>query len=303
MRGERRGGGGGGAARALALGVALALGLGGGPSASARAPKAPAAEAGARISEVRFQSAALGARERYLVVLPAGYGAHPERRYPVIYLLHGLGGGPRDWLDHAGIDRVLDGLVAAGTAAPAILVAPDGGNAYWTDHLGGARWGAFVADDLLADVDARFRTRAERSGRAIAGVSMGGHGALSIGLQHPDRFAAVVSLAGALFPEAPTHRPIYKKVWGFPADPAHWEATAPIELMRRLDPKAAPRIYLACGDDDVKTGFLEDALLAHRILSERGISHELRVNDGGHTWGPWAELGPDWLRFVAKALR
>ncbi|MCB9733767.1 MAG: prolyl oligopeptidase family serine peptidase [Deltaproteobacteria bacterium] len=289
-----------GAARALLLGAALALLLGA-SSASARPRPAPAGAP--RIQEVRFRSQALGSEERYLVVLPAEYARHPERRYPVIYLLHGLAGAPRDWLEKAHVDEVFDRLVAARAAKPAILVAPDGGNAYWTDHLGGARWGAFVADDVLADVDARFRTRAERGGRAIVGVSMGGHGAMSIGLQHPERFAAVVSVAGALFPEPPTHRPIYKKVWGFPADPAHWRATAPIELMRRLDPKSAPKLYLACGDDDTTTGFLDDALLAHRILAERGIPHELRVNDGGHGWAPWNELSEDWLRFVSRALR
>lgn len=277
-------------------------------AAAAPPDAAPASGAHARVEERRFHSTALDLDRSYVVVLPPGYAAAARRPYPVVYLLHGLGGDPHDWLTYAKLDAVIERLVRAGEVRPMVLVAPDGDNQYWTDHLGtpehpGPRWGAYVADDVLADAEAHLNVRKDRAGRAIAGVSMGGHGAMSIGLMHPDRFAAIVSMAGALFPEPPTHRPIYKQVWGFPADPAHWEATSPIALMRRLTPgPEVPALYLECGDDD-PAGFLEDALLAHQILRERGVPHELRVNDGAHTWNTWTFATEDWLRFVSAHLK
>ncbi len=277
----------------ITVGVLAPIALTGAPAEARAAPER------GRVEARRFHSEAVDATRGYLVYLPPGY---PQARapLPVVYLLHGLGGEPDDWRRLAHIDAVADRLIGAGAIAPMVLVAPDGGDAYWTDHLGAPaeRWGAFVADDLVREVEGRYHVRKDAGGRAIAGVSMGGHGALSIALSHPGRFAAAVSLGGALFPEPPTHRGIYKRVWGHPADLGHWNATSPIALIGALAPEAeAPALYLQCGDDD-RAGFLEYALLAHRLLLERKIAHELRVNDGGHSWGAWNRAHEDWLRFV-----
>lgn len=293
------------AAFSVWVGFVVALGTAASP------PERPAAPAAGHsgVQEQRFRSAALDLERSYIVVLPPGYDAARTKAYPVVYLLHGLGGEPRDWLTYAHLDTELTRLVASRAVEPVVLVAPDGDNAYWTDHLGapdapGPRWGTYVADDVLAEVEGRYNVRRDGAGRAIAGASMGGHGAMSIGLMHPDRFAAIVSLAGALFPEPPTHRKIYKRVWGFPADAAHWAATSPIALIRALPAKAkgVPALYLECGDDD-PAGFLEDAILAHQLLLERQVPHELRVNDGGHTWSAWTFVTEDWLKFVSAKLR
>ncbi|TNF36190.1 MAG: esterase family protein [Deltaproteobacteria bacterium] len=299
-------------ARVVAFGMATWMGLVVALEAAA-APPAPTAAPPVRdavqVRDHSFRSKALDLERDYLVVLPPGYDATQKKPYPVVYLLHGLGGEPRDWLTYAQLDRELDRLVRAKAIPPMVLVAPDGDNAYWTDHLGepghpGPRWGTYVADDVLAEVEGRFNVRADRAGRAIVGASMGGHGAMSAALMHPDRFAAAVSLAGALFAEPPTHRKIYKRVWGFPADPAHWAATSPIALMRALPAKArgVPALYFEAGDDD-PAGFLEDAILAHQLLLEREIPHELRVNDGGHTWKAWTFVTEDWLRWLGAKLK
>ncbi len=287
------------------MGFVVALGTAAAPPGPAQAPTPGRSQ----VQEHRFRSAALDLERSYVVVLPPGYDAARKKPYPVVYLLHGLGGAPRDWLTYAHLDTELERLVAGREVQPLVLVAPDGDNAYWTDHLGtpgapGPRWGTYVADDVLAEVEARFNVRRDGAGRAIAGASMGGHGAMSVGLMHPQRFAAVVSLAGALFAEPPTHRKIYKRVWGFPADAAHWAATSPIALIRALPPRAkgVPALYLECGDDD-PAGFLEDAILAHQLLLERELPHELRVNDGGHTWSAWTFVTEDWLRFVSGKLK
>jgi len=270
------------------------------PSAAAREP-IPAGKG--RVEEVRYKSAALGTAARYHVYLPPGYAAG-ARRYPTIVALHGLGGESHDWFspEHADLGRQLDRMIGEGAIRPVIVIAPDGLAGYWTDHLGGARgtaWGSFIGE-VIDDAAQRFRT-SER--RAIVGVSMGGHGAMSHGLMHPDRFVAIVSMAGALFPEPPTHRPIYKKVWGDPPDAAHFGRTAPMPLIATWPAdRAVPALWLACGRGDTDR-FLDWTLAADRVLTERGVAHTLELFDGGHHWGTWRPMGPRWLAWLDPLLR
>lgn len=260
--------------------------------------------------EVRtFASEALGQRRHYRVYLPAGYDAAGPTRYPVVYVLHGLGGKDSDFFEQGRLHEHLDALIAADNIEPMMAVAADGDSGYWTNHLDrpgkpGKRWGDYVARDLVAEVDAHFKTRAARDGRALAGVSMGGHGALSLALGHPDRFRAAVSLGGALFPAPPTHRRIYGRVWGTPADPAHWAKTSPMALLAALgkgDPKA-PELYLQCGDAD-GLGFLPYARAASKLLAQREIGHVLHVTPGGHNWSNWEPETRSWLRFLDAGFR
>ncbi len=248
----------------------------------------------------RFKSAALGGTRSYLVWLPPGY-RDSESAYPLVILLHGLGGEGRDWFDPklGDLRTTLDALVGSGRIKPFIAIAPDGGNGYWTDHLGypteprHSGYGTFIEE---AANDAQNRLRADGR-RAIVGVSMGGHGALSAALQRPERYVAVVSIAGALFPEAPTHRPIYKKVWGDPANATHWRQTAPMALLADIDPQQAPAIWLHCGLDDIER-FLGLTRGAAGLLTERGITHELVTTPGGHDWTTWRQVSEQWLRWL-----
>lgn len=258
-----------------------------------------------RVVTVSFKSQALAGQERYLVWLPPGYRKDAARvDYPVVVLLHGLGGEGADWFDPklGDLGVTLDRMLADGRIAPFIALAPDGGGGYWTDHLGKPRerYGAFI-DEVIANAEKRFDIADNRA--AIVGVSMGGHGAMSRALMAPERYRAVVSLSGALFAEPPTHRPIYKKVWGFPADRAHWEATAPLAIAQHLAGDAKlPGIFLACGREDVDR-FLDWNTEASRILAARGIQHDLFLVEGGHSWTTWRSLTERWLAWLAPRLR
>ncbi|MEZ4266732.1 MAG: alpha/beta hydrolase-fold protein [Myxococcota bacterium] len=281
---------------ALCLGATLA-------HAPAEAREAPFPKA----KPASFHSAALGERRKVQVWLPPGYAAKPEARYPVIYVLHGLGGSERDFFQLGKLESHLKRALATGVTPPAIVISPDGDDGYWTDHapsgaVAGPRWGAYVADDLIAWVDARYRTLADREHRAIVGVSMGGYGALSLALSHPDRFGAAVSLSGALFPTLPTHRPVYRRVWGDPPNAAWFARASPMELLRTLPLDAPmPAVYLHVGDSD-ELGFVAFADAAHKVLMERGIDHTYRVTPGGHSWSVWAAETPAWLAFVGAWL-
>ncbi len=165
-----------------------------------------------------FYSRALGVRKHFFVYLPPSY-ERTHRRYPVVYLLHGLGGSESDWLTHGGIDAVLDSLVTTGMPE-AIIVMPDADDGWYTtwarqvpyraclDATRGEaaergcvqhqRYDEYIAKDLVAYVDSHYRTLAEPDHRAIGGLSMGGFGAVLLALRFPGTFAAAFSHSGAL---------------------------------------------------------------------------------------------------------
>jgi S-formylglutathione hydrolase FrmB len=134
---------------------------------------------------------------RLRVLLPTGYNDQPTRRFPVLYLLHGGTADYRYWTDTADVTRIVG-------AAPLIVVMPDDGPGGWytdwtNNGLGGPpEWETFHITQLIPWVDSTFRTRPDRSGRAIAGVSMGGFGAMSYATRHTQLFAAAASFSGAV---------------------------------------------------------------------------------------------------------
>jgi len=259
----------------------------------------------AHIVAVTFTSKALSGERRYLAWLPPGYRQDAGVDYPVVVLLHGLGGEGGDWFDaeKGDLRPTLDRLMRDKRIAPFVALAPDGDNGYWTDHFRAPRegYGSFI-DEVLANADARFDIAVERA--AIVGVSMGGHGAMSRAFMAPGRYRAVVSLSGALFDRPPTHRPIYKKVWGFPADRGHWAATSPMAIVERSKPGdiRLPAVFLACGRVDADR-FLDWNTEAAQLLTARGIAHELVLTEAGHTWTNWRSLSERWLPWMAPYLR
>ena len=180
------------------------------------------ARAQGRVVDARFVSPALGAAKDVVVYLPPSYGASGARRYPVLYYLHGMWGGERDWTRAGRLGAVMDSLVRRG-AAEAIVVMPDGDDGWYTTWnvlaaLSGcaervpaaepaerycvpwARYDEYVARDLVAWVDSTYRTLPTRAHRGVGGLSMGGYGAVALALAYPDVFRAAASHSGALAP-------------------------------------------------------------------------------------------------------
>jgi len=239
---------------------------------------------------------------RYAIYLPEGYDAACTVRYPWMILLHGLGGDGVDWFDLGHANEALDGAIAAGSLPPVVVVAPDGGNGYWTNWVDGHhRYGDLVVRDLVAHVERTWCVQRQPRARWIAGLSAGGFGALSLALRHPDTFGAVGSFSGALFLEPPTHRKVYGRLFGRPPDPARFAALEPIHLVRAGAP-VPELVYVDCGDDD-PLGFLEGALALHAALRQRGLAHELRVRDGRHTWPVWRAAFAEWLQVLGRFAR
>jgi S-formylglutathione hydrolase FrmB len=154
----------------------------------------------ARLLALSVTTPALTGSANVRVLLPAGYGAHPNQRYPVLYLLHGTSGGAADWTTMGGAEATTAGL-------PLIVVMPDiaqndDGGGWCTDWYNGGsggipQWERFHIDELVPWVDANLRTIPSRNGRAIAGLSQGGFCSMSYAARHPDMFASALSYSGA----------------------------------------------------------------------------------------------------------
>jgi enterochelin esterase-like enzyme len=167
-------------------------------------PRDPSFVARGTTERISVASPALGGQlQRVLVYLPPGYSAHPTRRFPVFYLLHGFPGRADSFLTTVQLGVREDVLVSTGRARPTILIMPaSGGSLFspdtaWADGVRRhSSWATFVAHDLVASIDARYRTIAAGPGRAIGGLSEGGYGALNIALHHPGEFGVVESWSG-----------------------------------------------------------------------------------------------------------
>jgi enterochelin esterase-like enzyme len=217
------------------------------------------APADAGVEHRVFPSAAVGGPVSFEVALPDGFDPAAPVRYPVVYWLHGTGGG------QGGVRPVSEafrGAARAGLAPPVIVVFPNGlPHHLWTDAVDGSApvETAFVVD-LIAHVDATLPTIPAREARWLEGFSMGGYGAARLGLRHPDVFSVVVALAGGPMDEAfdgakaranpDLREAVLRDVHG--GDLASFAAQSPIRLARTLGPATAGRTswLVAAGDQD-----------------------------------------------------
>lgn len=264
------------------------------PSASSM-PPARATDC-ATTREIAFFSPALGREVRYIALLPSVL--EPERRYPVVYLLHGAWGNYRNWTEQAPLARIHAGR-------PLIIITPDGGQFGWyldSALIANSRYETFITVDLIADVDKRFPTLARREGRAIAGLSMGGHGALSLAAKHPDLFASASSMSGILrLTNHPGKWQLNKTLGVLPDALPEWRRHNVYDLADRFT-TAAVTLLFDCGSSDTATGAIVDNRQFHERLANRGIVHLWREYPGNHNWAYWGGHVGEHLAFHESAF-
>jgi enterochelin esterase-like enzyme len=246
-------------------------------------------------------SAALGGRRQPVdVYLPPGYRTHPHRRYPVLYLLHGVPGRPGAFLATVRMGVVEDELVALHKIRPVILVMPFGSTGSFTDEewANGIRphegWETFVARDLVRAVDARYRTIRASWARGLAGLSEGGYGAFNIGLHHPGEFKVLESWSG--YERADPLRSIFGK------DAAAIRRNSPLLTLGQAAAalrRAHTYLWFYSGSDD---HFEKQNAAFSRLLSESGLPHRYFVVRGGHNWALWRGNAADALLAAARRL-
>jgi enterochelin esterase-like enzyme len=230
-----------------------------------------------RVDEHTYFSATSGGEEFYRIYLPPNYD-QSERRYPVLYLLHGWPYEAAHW-DGLGTEETADVNIQSGALPPFIIVQPKGTERLYINTSGGDHsFEGQVVNDLIPHIDATYRTWAAREGRAIGGISRGGVWALEIGFRYPDIFSIVGGHSPALSVNL--------------APPAH----DPVYLLE--DPRVATlRIYLDAGDADWA---MEDTQELHETLSARGIPHQFAEHAGGHAAGLWTASVVEYLTFYTQ---
>ena len=242
------------------------------------------------------------------VVLPRGYPQH-RVRYPVLYLLHGGGGSFRDWLTKPTDKHLLQHL---SDQYRLIIVTPDGGaDSYYLDSPldKSSQYETFIAEELPRYIDTTYRTIQERTGRLIAGLSMGGHGAMYIAARHPDRYGAAGSMSGvmnlntALWKtdsarvQARARR--FVQLIGPPTDSL--SPYAPYSIVAMADQLKANKmpIIFDVGVDDFLIDINRDL---HARLLANGTPHDYTERPGAHTWSYWQNALPYQLLFFRDVL-
>lgn len=235
-----------------------------------------------KLETVEYESSTVGGRRKARVYTPPAYGG--DRKYPVLYLLHGIGGDENEWARNGAPDIILDNLYADKKAVPMIIVLPNGRAAKDikpNDPIPkqSPAFAAFeqdLLDHLIPFIEKTYAAKTDRESRAIAGLSMGGGQSLNFGLGHMDTFAWVGG-----FSPAPNTK-------------------APIDLIKGREAEAGrlKLLYIACGDRD---GLFRVSQGVHAMLDEKKVPHEYRViPGGGHDFKVWKS---DLYHFARRVFR
>ncbi|MBO0951556.1 esterase family protein [Fibrella sp. HMF5405] len=232
-----------------------------------------------KIDTVATTSASMNKTIKAVVITPDSYADGKE--LPVLYLLHGYGGNYSDW------PKKVAGLGKAADTYQMIVVCPDGNVGSWyfdSPADPSFRYETYVADELVSWVDNHYKTIKNRSGRAITGLSMGGHGALYLAFRHQNVFGAAGSMSGGVdIRPFPNNWDMAKRLGAYSQFPERWEQNTVINLLYLLTPGALSLI-IDCGTEDF---FFRVNNNLHEKLLERNIAHDYITRPGAHNWTYW----------------
>jgi S-formylglutathione hydrolase FrmB len=243
---------------------------------------------------INYFSRALLKASSFNIVFPDDPGI--PRPWCVFYLLHGLSDDHTIWMRRTSIERYV-------ANQPLVVVMPDGGRGWYTDAKEGYAHEKDLIEDVMGLVDRTFPVRAERAGRAIGGLSMGGYGAVKVGLKHHDKFASITSHSGAL---AFTHNdakkgqelsPEFTRIFG---DNPSGGAEDPFAIVEKIDHGLIPQMRIDCGVDDFLLQHNRDF---HEHLKKLHVPHEYEEFPGAHDWSYWDKHVQEAVAFHLKNLK
>ena len=277
------------------------------------------AQTGKVSDALTLPSKILNMDRKYAVYLPPDYDTS-QRSYPVLYLLHGGGDDQTGWVQFGEVQRIADEAIRNGTATPMVIIMPDadtGRRGYVNTADGQWNYEDFFFQELMPFVEQKYRIKADKRYRAVAGLSMGGGGSFYYALHHPELFSSACPLSascGALslaearenlqknnksapFTDAQVESfdQRYSVLALIDALPSRAKASEP----KQEDPKQNVRWYIDCGDGDF---LYEGNSLVHIAMRKKEIPHEFRVQDGEHNWTYWRRALPTVLTFVSDAF-
>jgi S-formylglutathione hydrolase FrmB len=278
--------------------------------------------AGSAYAQSRIDCSALNSQilkraVHYCVYLPDGYDAgaaqKPPRRYPVLYFFHGLGDNEQTLFNTGGW-TMLDDLRKQHKMGDFLIIAPEGRSSFYINSADGStRYNDFFLQELMPQMEHKFRIRPGRDARAVSGISMGGYGALRLSFAHPELFSAVSAQSAALITESPQELDaagrsgaplagVLGAVFGKPINVPHWNDNSPFILAKRnASGLRKLAIYFNCGQDD-NYGFEKGAAVLHDQLQKEGVKHEYHPYPGDHSFTYFMSHFDEVMEFHSKAF-
>lgn len=233
----------------------------------------------AEVDTISVRSISMDKEIKNVVILPDGYTQNGTP-CPVVYTLHGHGGDYRSWV------RYMPGIMELADRYDIMVVCPDGENSWYFDSPVDTtyRYETYICEELVHHIDNRFNTLSDRTGRAVFGASMGGHGSLFLACMHPDLWSAAISSSGCLdlrpFPDAFN---ISERLGTIEEDPDNWENYSVTNMIHLLEGEEL-NLFIDCGVDDFLYQINKDF---HEKLLERKVPHTYMEMPGRHVVSYW----------------
>jgi S-formylglutathione hydrolase FrmB len=272
------------------------------------------AQSGLLKESLKVKSSILSKDIEYSIFLPSDYETS-NRRYPVLYLLHGYTDDETGWAQFGEAHLIADRVINNGDSAPMIIVMPDAGVSWYVNSYDGkTNYENFFIKELISHIDATYRTRATKQYRAISGLSMGGYGTLIMATKHPGLFSAAAPLSAGVFQDEAIVNGddnLWKNVLGDiygKKDLAgknrlteHYYKNSILKIIEtgNADELKKVRYYIDCGDEDF---LIKGNMALHSVMIDKKIPHEFRVRDGVHNWTYWRTSLPEVLKFVSESF-
>ncbi|MBX2955701.1 MAG: esterase family protein [Cyclobacteriaceae bacterium] len=270
------------------------------------------AQVGTIKESLKLKSTILGKEVEYSLYLPPDYD-QSNRRYPVLYLLHGYTDDETGWTQFGEVKAIADQQLKAMEMTSMIIAMPDGGVSWYINSADGkVKYEDFFIKEFIPHIDATLRTRAEKGFRGIAGLSMGGHGTMIMAIKYPNLFAVAAPLSAGIFTRdellnMPDEN--WDNVFGPPYGKNKGEARVTDHLNKNwilslvndatTDDLKKVKYYIDCGDKDF---LIKGNMELHSILIDKKVPHEFRVRDGVHNWEYWRTALPEVFRFVSSVF-
>ena len=248
----------------------------------------------ANVDTVNTYSASMKKEIKAVVITPANY--KDKSQFPVVYLLHGYSGNYANWITKVPAIKDL------ADQHQLIIVCPDGNNSWYLDspEQPNSKYETYVAQELVKWIDGKYKTIADKKGRAITGLSMGGHGALYLAFRHQDVFSVAGSMSGGVdIRPFPNNWSIAKLLGTYATKPVQWDNNSVINLTHLLTSKSLALI-IQCGTEDF---FYKVNVALHDKLTYQNIPHTFITNPGKHNWKYWAEAINYQLIFIKANLK
>jgi len=240
----------------------------------------------------------------YAVYLPKSYSTNPDKKYPVLYLLHGGGGSHKDWPQQGSLVGAANQIIDANDATEMIVVCPEAGkNLMNYFNSPGWLYEDYFFQELIPFIESNYRVKADKKHRAIAGLSMGGGGTIVYASHHPEMFCAAYAMSAYLYrqnlPFLNFNDPVQKKVHQL-VDDNNCVKFVLNASKDKIEAMKTVSWFVDCGDDDFTFKPNLEFILA---MQSAGVPMQVRIRDGAHTWEYWHSALYIALPFVSNEFR